>query len=34
MNLDLRSSIGAETVASAGRVGRVGVRVFERIVCR
>jgi hypothetical protein len=32
--LDLRSSIGAEAVASGGRDGRLGVRVLERIVWR
>jgi len=34
MNFELRSSIGAETVAEGGRVGRGGVRVEERNVWR
>jgi len=34
MNLDLRSSTGAETVAFGGSVGFAGVRLFERTVCR
>jgi len=34
MNFDLRSSIGAETVAEGGRVGTVGVSAEERIVWR
>ena len=34
MNLDLRSSTGAEVVDSGGRDGRLGVRVLERMVWR
>ena len=34
MNFDLRSSMGAEMVEEGGRLGRVGVRVEERMAWR
>jgi hypothetical protein len=34
MNLDFRSSIGAETAASVGRLWTVGVTLFDKTVWR